>query len=83
MSHEPLATTVADRWTATRGPLFTDMYELTMAQVYVTQGISEQRAHFDYFFRSTPDYGTHQAGFGVFAGLDPFLSWVNNLEITA
>ncbi|MFT4866637.1 MAG: nicotinate phosphoribosyltransferase [Ilumatobacter sp.] len=89
MSHDegadrvPLAMTITDRWTATRGPLFTDMYELTMAQVYVTQGISEQRAQFDYFFRSTPDYGTHQAGFGVFAGLDPLLSWISSLEIGA
>jgi nicotinate phosphoribosyltransferase len=64
-----------------RGPLFTDMYELAMAQVYVAQGISERHAQFDYFFRSTPDYGTHQAGFCVSAGLGPFLRWLGGLAI--
>jgi nicotinate phosphoribosyltransferase len=73
---------IVARWAATRGPLFTDMYELAMAQVYVTQGISERQAQFDYFFRSTPDYGTHQAGFCVSAGLGPFLDWLGSLMIT-
>ena len=72
---------IRERWTEVRGPLFTDMYELAMAQVYVQQGISERRAQFDYFFRSTPDYGTHQAGFCVSAGLGPFLSWIHDLRI--
>ena len=76
-----LAAGIVDRWTATRGPLFTDMYELAMAQVYVTQGISERGAQFDYFFRSAPDYGTHQAGFCVSAGLAPFLDWLDGLTI--
>ena len=52
-----------------------------MAQVYVREGIAERRAQFDYFFRSTPDYGTHQAGFCVSAGLGPFLSWLEGLRI--
>ncbi len=72
---------ITDRWTASRGPLFTDMYELAMAQVYVKQGISERRAQFDHFFRSTPDYGTHQAGYCVSAGLEPFLGWLDGLRI--
>ena len=72
---------IIDRWTTTRGPLFTDMYELAMAQVYVGQGISERRAQFDYSFRSAPDYGTHQAGFCVSAGLGPFLGWLDRLTI--
>ncbi len=72
---------IVDRWTAARGPLFTDMYELAMAQVYVDQGISERRSQFDYFFRSAPDYGTHQAGFCVSAGLAPFLGWLDRLTI--
>lgn len=76
-----LRETIDDRWVAMRGPLFTDMYELTMAQVYVRQGISERRAQFDYVFRSAPDYGTHQAGFCVAAGLGPFLSWLEQLTI--
>ncbi len=72
---------ITQRWAATRGPLFTDMYELAMAQVYVTQGISERRAQFDYFFRSTPDYGTHQAGFCVSVGLAPFLAWLGGVRV--
>ena len=72
---------IIDRWTTTRGPLFTDMYELAMAQAYVSEGISERRAQFDYFFRSAPDYGTHQAGFCVSAGLEPFLGWLDRLTI--
>lgn len=82
MSTQGLAKMIETRWRAARGPLFTDMYELTMAQVYVREGISERRSQFDYFFRSTPDYGTHQAGFCVSAGLGPFLDWVDALEIT-
>ncbi len=54
-----------------------------MAQVYVSQGISERQAQFDYFFRSAPDYGTHQAGFCVSAGLGPFLDWLGSLAITS
>lgn len=81
MTDRALGPSIRERWTATRGPLFTDMYELAMAQVYVAQGISERRAQFDYFFRSTPDYGTHQAGFCVSAGLDPFVAWLRSLRI--
>ena len=64
-----------------RGPLFTDMYELAMAQVYLRAGIAERRAQFDHFFRSNPDYGTHQAGFCVSAGLGPFLEWLDGLRV--
>jgi nicotinate phosphoribosyltransferase len=54
-------------------PLTTDLYQLTMAQVYHRLGIHEQRAQFDHFFRSYPDYGQHQAGYGITAGLEPFV----------
>lgn len=83
MSAPGLGPEIVARWANTRGPLFTDMYELAMAQVYVTQGISERQAQFDYFFRSTPDYGTHQAGFCVSAGLGPFLDWLDSLVISS
>ncbi|WP_040492772.1 nicotinate phosphoribosyltransferase [Ilumatobacter nonamiensis] len=78
---QELGDAIRARWAATRGPLFTDMYELAMAQVYVSQGISERPAQFDYFFRSAPDYGTHQAGFCVTAGLGPFVEWLSGLMI--
>jgi len=77
-----LGATIRDRWTATRGPLFCDMYELTMAQVYVHGGIVDRAAHFDAFYRSNPDYGTHQAGYAVAAGLGPFLDWLDQVAVT-
>jgi nicotinate phosphoribosyltransferase len=58
------------------GVLFTDFYQLTMAQVYFDQGIHEKTAQFDYFFRSYPDYGIHQAGYCINAGLEWFLDWL-------
>ncbi len=77
-----LGTAIRDRWTATRGPLFCDMYELTMAQVYVREGLADRTAQFDAFYRSNPDYGTHQAGYCVAAGLGPFLDWLGRLRVT-
>lgn len=58
------------------GILFTDMYQLTMAQLYFRHGIHEQQAHFDHFFRKYPDYGGHQAGYCVNAGLEWLLDWM-------
>jgi len=79
---QALPVRIRERWVDTRGPLFTDMYELTMCQVYVNEGIADRQSQFDYFFRSTPDYGTHQAGYCVAAGLGPFLDWLDGLAIT-
>ena len=59
------------------GILFTDLYQLTMAQVYFRQGIHEKTAQFDYFFRSYPDYGLHQAGYCINAGLEWLLDWMS------
>ncbi len=41
----------------TEGILFTDLYQLTMAQLYFRSGIHEKTAQFDHFFRKYPDYG--------------------------
>ncbi len=71
---------IRERWAAARGPLFTDLYELVMAQIYFREGIAEQTAQFDHFFRRYPDYGTHQAGFCVTAGLGPFRAWLRDLR---
>ncbi len=49
--------------------LFTDFYELTMAQGYWKRGVSGQRVVFDYFFRRQPFSG----GYSVFAGLGTLL----------
>ena len=64
-----------DRDTA-EGILFTDQYQLTMAQLYFRLGIHEQPAQFDHFFRKYPDYGQHQAGYCVNAGLEWLLDWL-------
>ena len=60
------------------GALFTDLYQLTMAQVYFRLGIHEKTAQFDYFFRSYPDYGLHQAGYCINAGLEWLLDWMRD-----
>jgi len=67
----------------TRGALFTDQYQLAMAQVYFTSGLHERRARFDYSFRSYPDYGRHQAGYCVFSGLSDLLEWMAATRFTA
>ena len=56
--------TQSQRRTA-EGILFTDQYQLTMAQLYFRMGLHEKESQFDHFFRSYPDYGAHQAGFCV------------------
>lgn len=66
----------AKRSDLTRGILFTDEYQLTMAQVYYRLGLAEKPALFEHFYRHNPDYGQHQAGYCIFAGLDPLLSWM-------
>lgn len=60
------------------GVLFVDRYELTMAQLYFRMGLAERRARFEYSFRSNPDYGTHQAGYAITAGLGPLLEWMHS-----
>jgi nicotinate phosphoribosyltransferase len=58
------------------GILFTDQYQLTMAQVYFHAGLHERHVQFDHYFRSYPNYGTHQAGYCVNAGLEWLLDWM-------
>ncbi len=58
------------------GILFTDFYQLTMAQFYFKTGIHKQNVQFDYFFRKYPDYGGHSAGYCIFAGTETLLDWM-------
>ena len=58
------------------GILFTDQYQLTMAQLYFRTGLYQRQAQFDYFFRSYPDYGKHKAGYCINAGLEWLLDWM-------
>ena len=64
-----------DRATA-EGILFTDEYQLTMAQLYYRAGLHERTAQFDHFFRTYPNYGDHQAGYCINAGLEWLLDWM-------
>jgi nicotinate phosphoribosyltransferase len=58
------------------GILFADEYQLTMAQLYYRTGLHERYAQFDHFFRTYPDYGDHQAGYCINAGLEWLLDWM-------
>lgn len=63
------------------GFLYTDEYQLTMAQLYYRMGIHEKPAQFDHFFRSYPDYGSHQAGYCINCGLEWLLDWMRSAHI--
>ena len=39
-------------------------------------GLHEKQVQFDHFFRRYPDYGAHQAGYCVNAGLEWLLDWM-------
>lgn len=62
----------------TEGILFTDMYQLTMAQLYFRAGLHNRRVQFDHFFRDYPNYGSHQAGYCINAGLEWLIEWMQN-----
>jgi len=59
--------------------LYTDMYELTMAQAYFREGTADTPAVFDYFFRKLPFGG----GFVVFAGLADLLELIEGFRFSA
>jgi len=71
---------IEDRATA-EGILYTDEYQLTMAQVYFRVGLHETPAQFDHFFRHYPDYGAHQAGYCINAGLEWLLDWMATARV--
>jgi nicotinate phosphoribosyltransferase len=59
--------------------LYTDFYELSMAQGYFYAGKQREKAVFDYFFRTNP----YQGGFLVFAGLADFLEQLQSFKYDA
>lgn len=59
--------------------LFTDLYELTMAQGYFAEGMHEQEASFSLYTRSLPK----DWGYMVFAGLPFVADYLENLRFTA
>lgn len=60
------------------GFLYTDQYQLTMAQLYFRMGLHEKLSQFDHFFRNYPDYGLHKAGYCINAGLEWLLDWMGS-----
>ncbi len=62
--------------------LFTDQYQLTMAQLYFREGMHEREAQFEHFFRRYPNYGSHQAGYCVNAGMETLLEWMDGAHFT-
>lgn len=56
--------------------LYTDYYELAMAQGYFYSQKKDEKAVFDYFFRTNPFEG----GFTVFAGLQDFLDMLSDFR---
>lgn len=57
---------------------YTDLYQLTMGQVYFLKGASATQAVFDYFFRKIPFDG----GYVVFAGLGDLLPLIAELHFS-
>ena len=58
------------------GILFTDQYQLTMAQLYYRMQLHEKTVQFDHYFRAYPDYTLHKAGYCINAGLEWLLNWM-------
>ncbi|KTC82991.1 nicotinate phosphoribosyltransferase [Legionella brunensis] len=58
--------------------VYTDKYQLTMAQVYFLKGLQDDSAIFDYFFRKLPFEG----GYAVFAGLGDILDILQNYHFS-
>ncbi len=65
------------------GVLLTDQYQLTMAHLYYRMGLHESIVQFDHFFRRYPDYGSHQAGYCINAGLEWLVDWMQNVRFRA
>lgn len=59
-------------------PLLTDLYQLTMLAGYLEEGMAEEPAVFDLFFRHNP----FQGGYAVFAGLETALSFLESINFT-
>ncbi len=67
---------MSDRFPPFRKGLYTDLYELTMAQGYFFNGLHERPAVFDYFFRRMPC----ESGYVIFAGLADLVRALENFR---
>src|SRR5688572_18224559 len=57
---------------------YTDLYQISMSQVYYLTGKSQQEAVFDYFFRKLPFGG----GYAIFCGIGDLLNILEDLHFT-
>ncbi len=57
---------------------YTDLYELTMSEVYFLSGRGVEQVVFDYFFRKIPFGG----GYVVFAGLESLIDILEQFRFT-
>ncbi len=71
-----------DERATAEGILFTDQYHLASAQLYFRMGLAELPVQFDHFFRTAPNYGEHQAGYCINAGLEWLLDWMEQARVT-
>ena len=53
-----------------------DYYEMTMANGYFKNGMSDTIAYFDMFYRKNPDDG----GYAIAAGLEQVIEYINDLH---
>lgn len=66
-------------WTKERNlTMLADYYEFTMSNGYFLNGLQDEIAVFDMFFRKIPDGG----GFAILAGLEQLIQYLNNLHFT-
>lgn len=56
--------------------LYTDFYELTMAQGYYLSGKKDEKTVFDYYYRTNP----YKGGYLIFAGLQDLLHILKNFK---
>lgn len=58
--------------------MLTDFYELTMANGYLQNDLSNRIAYFDMFFRKVPDDG----GFAIMAGVEQLIQYLKELRFS-
>jgi nicotinate phosphoribosyltransferase len=67
---------MSKRFINTDSGIYTDMYEIAMAQAYFKHGNYNTSACFDYFFRKLP----YEGGYVIFCGLGELLPIIENLH---
>ncbi len=58
--------------------LLTDFYELTMMNGYLNDGMQDQIAYFEHYFREIPEDG----GYAISCGLESFVNYILNLDFS-